>query len=94
MAVTGNIFGAIFTFVVFNILNQGMKWFGFRIGYTKGMEIINSGSGDEVIKKNIWCSYRIRLMRCRMPCIHDCKSKCATGICKRRRKNCCAGADR
>ena len=51
MAVTGNIFGAIFTFVVFNILNQGMKWFGFRIGYTKGMEIINSGSGDEVIKR-------------------------------------------
>lgn len=28
-----------------------MKWFGFRIGYTKGMEIINSGSGDEVIKR-------------------------------------------
>ena len=51
MAVTGNIFGALFTFVVFNILNQGMKWFGFRIGYTKGMEIINSGSGDEVIKR-------------------------------------------
>lgn len=28
-----------------------MKWFGFRIGYTKGMDIINSGSGDEVIKR-------------------------------------------
>lgn len=51
MAVTGNIFGAIFTFVVFNVINQGVKWFGFRIGYTKGMDIINSGSGDEVIKR-------------------------------------------
>ena len=49
MAVTGNIFGAIFTFVVFNVINQGVKWFGFRIGYTKGMDIINSGSGDATV---------------------------------------------
>lgn len=51
MAVTGNIFGAIFTFVVFNIINQGVKWFGFRIGYTRGMDIINSGKSDEIIQR-------------------------------------------
>ncbi len=51
MAVTGNVFGAIFTFVVFNIINQGVKWYGFRIGYTKGMDIINSGKSDEIIQR-------------------------------------------
>lgn len=51
MAVTGNVFGAIFTFVVFNIINQGVKWFEFRIGYTKGMDIINSGKSDVIIQR-------------------------------------------
>ena len=51
IAVTGNVFGAIFTFVVWNILNQSIKWYGFRIGYTRGMDIINSGKSDEFIQR-------------------------------------------
>lgn len=51
MAVDGNLFGAIFTFVVFNIINQGIKWIGFKTGFTKGKEIIDSGTGDEIIKR-------------------------------------------
>ena len=51
MAVSGNLFGAIFTFVVFNVINQGVKWYGFRIGYTRGMDIINSGKGNKIIHR-------------------------------------------
>ena len=50
-AIDGNIFGPILAFVMFNILNQGIKFFGIRVGYKEGVKFIEKARDNRIIQR-------------------------------------------
>jgi len=52
-ALQGNILGAILMFVIYNGVNMGIKYYGIKIGYEKGVEYIQSGEQARVMQRII-----------------------------------------
>jgi len=52
-AIQGNFFGAILMFVIYNGINIGIKYYGVKLGYEKGIEYIQSGEQARVIQRII-----------------------------------------
>ncbi|MDH6364913.1 PTS system sorbose-specific IID component [Enterococcus sp. PF1-24] len=46
LALTGNVFGPIIFFLVFNAVRLAMKWFGLTYGFKKGLDIVKDLSGN------------------------------------------------
>lgn len=44
MALNGSILGPILMFLLYNVVNIATKYYGIHYGYSKGVELINSGS--------------------------------------------------
>lgn len=49
IALDGNVFGAIFLFVTFAIINHGSKIMFLKLGYEKGMDMVMSGKSNDMI---------------------------------------------
>ena len=47
----GNPLGLIIAFLMFNIVNMGVKYYGLKIGYNKGAELIKETSESGVLQK-------------------------------------------
>jgi PTS system mannose-specific IID component len=52
-ALQGNILGAILMFVIYNGINIGIKYYGVKLGYEKGVEYIQSGEQARVMQRII-----------------------------------------
>jgi PTS system mannose-specific IID component len=50
-ALNGNIFGPIFALIVFNLVNIPMKYFGIKLGYTKGISFFNNPENAGLIQR-------------------------------------------
>ncbi|MGC6767918.1 mannose/fructose/sorbose PTS transporter subunit IID [Enterococcus sp. LJL128] len=46
LALTGNLLGPVFFFLVFNLIRLAMKWFGLTYGFRKGLDIVQDLSGN------------------------------------------------
>lgn len=46
LALTGNVFGPILFFVLFNAVRLAMKWFGLQYGFSKGIHIVSDMAGN------------------------------------------------
>lgn len=52
-ALQGNILGPILMFLIYNVINIGIKYYGIVTGYEKGVEYIQSGEHTKVMQKII-----------------------------------------
>lgn len=52
-ALNGNSLGPILMFVIYNVINIAIKYYGIILGYEKGMEFITSGEQAKVMKNII-----------------------------------------
>lgn len=52
-ALNGNFLGPILMFVIYNVINIAIKYYGIILGYEKGMEFITSGEQAKVMKNII-----------------------------------------
>ena len=52
-AIQGNFIGPILMFLIYNVINVGIKYYGTVMGYEKGVEYINSGEQAKVMQKII-----------------------------------------
>ncbi|MDO4927839.1 MAG: PTS mannose transporter subunit IID [Corynebacterium sp.] len=50
LALTGNILGPLIFFVGLNIMRVATRWYGFKMGYEKGVEIISEVGGGTLKK--------------------------------------------
>jgi mannose PTS system EIID component len=50
-ATNGNIFGPIFALIVFNLLNIPMKYYGIKLGYSKGVSFFNNPENAGLIQR-------------------------------------------
>lgn len=51
LAMNGNPLGPILMFLMYNIVNQGLRWHGIHWGYHKGMEFLTSGKSSNIIAR-------------------------------------------
>ena len=51
MAATGNAFGLVLAFVMFNILNQGIKFYGIRAGYNQGVKLLDRMKESNLLQR-------------------------------------------
>lgn len=61
-ALNGNFIGPIIMFLVYNVINIAIKYYGIILGYQKGMEFITSGEQAKVMKNIINLSTMVGVM--------------------------------
>lgn len=50
LALNGSILGPILMFLMYNVVNVGIKYYGIHVGYAKGVEMIN-GAGTNILQR-------------------------------------------
>lgn len=50
LALNGSILGPIVMFLLYNVVNVSIKYYGIHLGYTKGMEMIE-GTGGNILQR-------------------------------------------
>lgn len=51
LALTGNPMGPVLMFVLYNVVNVASKYYGIHWGYKKGLEVINSETGTDIMQR-------------------------------------------
>lgn len=51
MAASGNILGPILMFLMYNLANQGLRYFGIHQGYTKGIAFLTGNKDSNIIQR-------------------------------------------
>ncbi|MFS7402073.1 PTS system mannose/fructose/sorbose family transporter subunit IID [Carnobacterium maltaromaticum] len=51
LALTGNLMGPVLMFVLYNVVNVASKYYGIHWGYKKGLEVINSETGTDIMQR-------------------------------------------
>ncbi|MCC8027583.1 MAG: PTS system mannose/fructose/sorbose family transporter subunit IID [Clostridium sp.] len=51
LALNGSILGPVLMFVLYNVVQQGMKYYGLQMGYYKGMEFLQSSRENNLISR-------------------------------------------